>query len=77
MGSGKFIPAMMHKYSVQTHKIKQEQYKSTYKYFQNKAANNKNKMDDIFVKTEAIEKLVSNKSIIKILTDKVLNTKIK
>ncbi len=76
MGSGKFIPAMMHKYTVQTHKIKQEQYKSTYKYFQNKAANN-NKMDDIFVKTEAIEKLVSNKSIIKILTDKVLNTKIK
>ena len=69
MGSGKFIPAMMHKYTVQ--------YKSTYKYFRNKAANNKNKMDDIFVKTEAIEKLVSNKSIIKILTDKVLNTKIK
>lgn len=76
MGSGKFIPAMMQKYSVQTQKIRQQQYKSTYKYFQNKAANN-NKMDDIFVKTEAIEKLVSNKSIIKILTDKVLNTKIK
>ena len=77
MGSGKFIPAMMQKYSAQTQKIRQQQYKSTYKYFQNKAANNKNKMDDIFVKTEAIEKLVSNKSIIKILTDKVLNTKIK
>lgn len=76
MGSGKFIPAMMQKYTVQTQKIRQQQYKSTYKYFQNKAANN-NKMDDIFVKTEAIEKLVSNKSIIKILTDKVLNTKIK
>ena len=77
MGSGKFIPAIMQKNSAQTQKIRQQQYKSTYKYFQNKAANNKNKMDDIFVKTEAIEKLVSNKSIIKILTDKVLNTKIK
>ncbi len=74
MGSGKFIPAMMQKYSVQTQKIRQQQYKSTYKYFQNKAANN-NKMDDIFVQTEAIEKLVSKKSIVKILSDKVLNNK--
>lgn len=73
MSSGKFIPAMMQKASSQTQKIKQEQYKSTYKYFQNKHA--KNPLQDVFVKREEPDRKTTGISVMDILTEKKLINK--
>ena len=49
MSSGKFIPAIMQKNSTQLQRIKQQQLKSTCRFFQNKT---KSQIPDMFVKKE-------------------------
>lgn len=66
MSTGKFITAQMQRATVQTQKLKQQQYKSTYKYFQNKNMNTQ--IADVFQKKEEVEK--PKNKIIEILTGK-------
>ena len=73
MSSGKFIPALMQKTSAQTQKIRQEQYKSTYKYFQYK--NTKNPIQDLFVKKEEPSTILKGTSVMDILTGKTISNK--
>ena len=73
MSSGKFIPALMQKTSAQTQKIRQEQYKSTYKYFQYKST--KNPIQDVFVKKEEPSTILKGTSVMDILTGKTISNK--
>lgn len=69
MSSGKFIPAIAQKTSAQTQKIKQQQLKSTYRYFQNR--NSKSQIPDMFVKQDDKNQPISKSSILEAVTERL------
>lgn len=68
MSSGKFIPAIMQKNSTQLQCIKQQQLKSTCRFFQNKT---KSQIPDMFVKKEDTKQPILKENILEALTGRL------